>query len=137
MKIVKEMNVLIVAYWVPTELFIITLGRKISAHAEARVPLVPYQHKYRTSNCTKCQHRYEYQYQLVPVSTSQYHQYQSVPVSTIRQEHLLNDKKLLLLGSGSVHINCYIASFKIEALRIALLLTGLPWCYCPEDPSHL
>ena len=37
MKIVKEM---IVAYWVPTELFIITLGRKISAHAEARVPLV-------------------------------------------------------------------------------------------------
>ena len=70
MKIVKEMIVLIVAYWVPTELFIITLGRKISAHAEARVPLVLYQHKYRTSNCTKCQHRYRYQYQLVPASTS-------------------------------------------------------------------
>ena len=65
MKIVKE----IVAYWVPTELFIITLGRKISAHAEACVPLVLYQHKYRTSNCTKCQHRYQYQYQLV-ISTS-------------------------------------------------------------------
>ena len=43
MKIVKEMIVLIVAYWVPTELFIITLGRKISAHAEARVPLVQVQ----------------------------------------------------------------------------------------------